>query len=261
MKNKQLLFSFLLISLTTFGLSQQTVSRNNFCSHDQELYNRIKTDPAFAKEVDSIEQIQNQVIANYQSNTSRSGTIYYIPVVYHVIHENGIENISKAQIISDLKDLNDSFRKRNANVGFTNFAFRGITADVEIEFRLAQKKNDGTCFSGITRTFSSTTNGGGDAAANAVKAAHGDFPGNKYMNIYIAKTILSGAAGYTYRPGGPYFSDMRNGIHVLHTYVGNIGTSSQTGYNTTIAHEAGHWLNLAHTRGNSNNPGVSTNCS
>jgi len=261
MKYNKLITTISFLALITFGFSQQTVNRHEFCSHDQEIYDRIKTDKAFAKEVDSIEQIQNLEIANYKSSVSRAGTIYYVPVVYHVIHEGGEENISDAQIHSDLKDLNDSYRKRNSNVGLVNSSFTSIVADVEIEFVLAQKKNDGTCFSGITRTYSSTTNGGGNNAADAVKAAHGDFPGNKYMNIYIAKTILSGAAGYTYRPGPPYYADMRNGIHVLHQYVGNIGTSTQPVYNTTLAHEAGHWLNLAHTWGNSNNPGLSSNCS
>jgi len=254
----QTTFAFILAA--GLALSQGSVDRDKFCAHDHDLYQRIQTDSKFAREVDSVEQIQNAHLAAYKESSNRSGTIYYIPVVYHILHEGGVENISDAQIKSDLNDLNDSYRKRNANVTAVNPAFQGISADVEIEFRLAQKKNDGTCFSGITRTYSSATNTGGNAAANAVKLAHGDFPGNKYMNIYIAKDI-GGAAGYTYRPGPPYYSDMRNGIHVLHTYVGNIGTSSQTGYNTTLAHEAGHWLNLAHLWGNSNNPGLSSNCS
>lgn len=254
----QTTFAFILAA--GLALSQGSVDRDKFCAHDHDLYQRIQTDSKFAREVDSVEQIQNAHLAAYKESSNRSGTIYYIPVVYHILHEGGVENISDAQIKSDLNDLNDSYRKRNANVNAVNPAFQGISADVEIEFRLAQKKNDGTCFSGITRTYSSATNTGGNAAANAVKLAHGDFPGNKYMNIYIAKDI-GGAAGYTYRPGPPFYSDMRNGIHVLHTYVGNIGTSSQTGYNTTLAHEAGHWLNLAHLWGNSNNPGLASNCS
>lgn len=248
------------ILLAGFTLSQGTVDRDKFCSHDQDLYDRYQTDANFAREVDSVEQVQNAHLASYKESSNRAGTIYYIPVVYHVLHEGGAENISDAQIKSDLKDLNDTYRKRNANVGAVNPAFSGISADVEIEFRLAQKKNDGSCFSGITRTYSATTNTGGNGAADAVKLEHGDFPGNKYMNIYVAKNI-GGAAGYTYRPGPPFYADMRNGIHVLHTYVGTIGTSTQTGYNTTISHEAGHWLNLAHLWGNSNNPGLSSNCS
>lgn len=261
MKINKLPLKTLLILLISSSSILAQVSRNNFCSHNHEVFDRVKTDMAFKNLIDSIDAVQAQHEINYKnSSSSRAGTIYYIPVVYHVLHEGGVENISDAQIKSDLKDLNEIYRKLNANVSTVNPSFSSISADIEIEFRLAQKKNDGSCFSGITRTFSSSTNTGGNSAANAVKAAHGDFPGNKYMNIYIAKDI-GGAAGYTYRPGAPYYSDMRNGIHVLHTYVGTIGTSTQTGFNTTLAHEAGHWLNLPHLWGNSNNPGLTSNCS
>jgi PKD repeat protein len=257
-----LITATLLVLNSLTGLSQN--DRTNFCDHDHELYERVKTDPEFKREIDSVEAVQNSAIANYISNNSanRAGTIYYIPIVYHILHEGGSENISDAQVKSDLDDLNDIFRKRNANVGNVIPQFRGISADIEIEFRFAQKKNDGSCFSGITRTFnSSAANTGGNTAADAVKATHGDFPGNKYLNIYIVKSFgTSGAAGYTFRPGPPYQADMRNGIHVLNTYVGNIGTSTQQGFNTTIAHEAGHWFNLPHTWGNSNNPGLASNC-
>ncbi len=252
--------TFLALTSIT-GFSQN--DRSNFCDHDHELYERVKTDPEFKREIDSIEAVQNAAIANYIANNSANrATVYYIPVVYHILHEGGPENISDAQVKSDLDDLNDIFRKRNTNVSNVVPAFRNISADIEIEFRFAQKKNDGSCFSGITRTFNSAAaNTGGNTAADAVKATHGDFPGNKYMNIYIVKSFgTTGAAGYTFRPGPPYQADMRNGIHVLHTYLGNIGTSIQPGFNTTIAHEAGHWLNLAHTWGNSNNPGIASNC-
>ncbi len=261
MKINKLTIKTILVLLASSTSFFAQVSRNNFCSHNEEVFSRVKTDVAFKNLVDSIDAVQDQHLENYKNSaTSRAGTIYYIPVVYHVIHEGGVENISDEQIKSDLQDLNDIYRKLNTNVSSVNPAFSGISADIEIEFRLAQKKEDGTCFSGITRTFSSTTNTGGNSAADAVKAEHGDFPGNKYMNIFISKDI-GGAAGYTYRPGAPYYADMRNGIHVLHDYVGTIGTSSQTGFNTTIAHEAGHWLNLPHLWGNSNSPGLASNCS
>lgn len=261
MEISKLTLKLLLVFVLSSSSFLAQVSRNNFCSHNKEVFDRVRTDVAFKNLVDSIDAVQSQHELNYKNSAnSRAGTIYYIPVVYHVVHEGGVENISDAQIKSDLNDLNEIYRKLNTNVSSVNSAFSGISADTEIEFRLAQKKNDGTCFSGITRTFSSTTNTGGNSAANAVKAIHGDFPGNKYMNIFIAKNI-GGAAGYTYRPGAPYYSDMRNGIHVLHQYVGTVGTSTQTGFNTTLAHEAGHWLNLPHLWGNSNSPGLSSNCS
>lgn len=253
---KKLILLTFLISLS-FYLKGQTPSI--FCSNNESFYKRAKTDLAFKQKLDSVDAIQNEYLNNYISanNINRAGTVYYIPVVYHVLHEGGLENISDDQIMSDLAQMNQMFRKQNPSVTNVNPVFAPIAADVEIEFVLAQRKNDGSCFSGITRTYSPTTNTGGDIAVSHVRAHHGDFPGDKYLNIFISKDI-GGAAGYTHKPLDTL---MENGIHVLHTYVGTIGTSTQTIENSTTAHEAGHWLNLDHTWGGSNSPADSANCS
>jgi PKD repeat protein len=77
------------------------------------------------------------------------------------------------------------------------------------------------------------------------------------MNVFVCGDI-GGAAGYTYKPafGG---TGMKNGIWVLHNYVGSIGTAS-VGSSRTLTHEAGHWLNLDHTWGGNNNPGNTSSC-
>lgn len=257
---KRLLFFLILFSATAFY--GQQIDKANFCAHNQEIYDELARNPLFQKTLDSIKLIQKTHFDNYQRTaaTSRARTIYYIPIVYHIIHQGGPENISDAQIFSDLEQLNAMFRKQNPSINDVKSNFKNITADIEIEFKLAQKKEDGTCFSGITRTNSPTTSGAtGGARVNAIRNVHGDFPGDKYLNIFIAKDI-GGAAGYTMQPY-PGFTAMENGIHVLHNYIGTIGTSSQTIENSTTAHEVGHWLNLDHTWGPSNSPGSTSNCS
>ncbi len=252
-------FSFILLlifGISNHGKSQQTPTI--YCNYNQAIYDQLANDPSFQLKLDSVKAIQDQHALNVSQQTNRA-TVYYIPVVYHILHEGGIENITDAQVKSDLEQLNNMFNKLNSSVSSVHPTFRARAADVEIEFILAQKKNDGTCFSGITRTFSSLTNhtGNSSGVANAVRAAHGDFPGNKYMNIFVSKTI-GGAAGYTTQP---WFTGMENGIFILHNYVGTIGTSQFPNENATTAHEAGHWLNLDHPWGGSNNPGLSSNCS
>ena len=48
---------------------------------------------------------------------------------------------------------------------------------------------------------------------------------------------------------------MYNGIWILSNYVGSIGTSSEN-TSRALTHESGHWLNLAHVWGDTNDPGV-----
>lgn len=266
MKLKKYLFIGAAILLSTSKMFGQHVhSAGQFCAANQDIYDRVAADPSYKKMIDSLNMVQANHLAAYKQNqtANRAGTIYYIPVVYHILHQNGSENISDEQVLDDLDQLNILFRKQNPSANQVNINFRNLATDVEIEFRLAQKKDDGTCFSGITRTFSVNTDngGGGQAASNAindVRNAHGNFPGDKYLNIFVMKDI-GGAAGYTYQPQFG-FTSMNNGIRILDTYVGRIGTSTRINENETMAHEVGHWLNLDHLWGGSNTPGVASNC-
>lgn len=192
-----------------------------------------------------------------QLSVQKAGTIYTIPVVFHVLHNNGAENISDAQIQDAIQILNRDYRKLNADVNDVYPTFLSVTGDVEVEFALAKTAPNGNCFNGITRTVSTQTSNGSDGTAqvNAVIAGNDVYQGiwahNKYLNIYVCDSI-GGPAGYTYKPNGnsdPTASNMKfNGIFVLSDYVGSIGTSTIK-KSRVLTHEIGHWLNLKHVWG------------
>jgi len=173
--------------------------------------------------------------------------IYTIPVVFHILHEGGTENISDAQILDEMRILNEDYRKLNADISAVVSGFTSIAADCEIQFRLAQKDPSGNCTNGIDRIYSSQTNIGDDGSKL------NQWAPNKYLNIWVVKTITSGAAGYAYLPGTT--ASANDGIMILSTYVGSIGTGSTT-RSRALTHEVGHHLNLNHTWGGTNNPGV-----
>jgi PKD repeat protein len=77
----------------------------------------------------------------------------------------------------------------------------------------------------------------------------------KYLNVWVVKTISSGAAGYAYLPGTAPSASV-DGIIILSTYVGSIGTGNAS-TSRALTHEVGHFLNLLHVWGSTNNPGVS----
>jgi PKD repeat protein len=233
-------------------------------------HNALMNNPAYVQTF-----IEDEIIRQKESNgVVPKGTIYKIPVVFHVLHNNGIENISDEQIYDALEIINRDYRLLNNDANNVQADFDGVVtqgtfepqpSDVEIEFVLATKAPNGTCFKGITRTSSSLSYNGanGDNQVDAIVAGNdvfnGQWPGNKYMNVFICGDI-GGAAGYTTKPSNWSGTSMYNGIWVLHNYVGSIGTSS-VGTSRTLTHEAGHWLNLDHTWGGNNNPGNTTSCS
>jgi PKD repeat protein len=265
-----LLFSYILFSMTVFSqTATQHIDRSN-CREGEEVeycvtHKKMKellNDPIRKQEYDAYRLSMKEQVQNVENSKSvEKGVIYKIPVVFHVLHNNGNENISRAQILDALSILNRDYKRLNADADNVAAPFQGMPVDIEVEFVLATKAPNGTCFSGITRTQNAITSDGsdGDAQVAAIVAGNdvfnGTWPGNKYLNIFICKDI-GGAAGYTYQP---WSTNMTNGIWVQASYVGSIGTSS-VNTSRTLTHECGHWFNLDHTWGPNNNPGNAASC-
>src|SRR5690554_2995263 len=262
----------LLSVAVAFGVFSTTYAQEvHLCQTDQKTLEYVESLSPQEKVLYELDQQAHALeVENYISNhpellssSNARGTITYtIPVVFHIIHQGGPENISDEQVLNALNHMNEDYQKSNSNWSNVKSEFLSRVADVEIEFKLAKKDNAGNCTNGITRTYSSVTDGGNGAQRiAAVQAQHGNWPGNKYMNIFIFKTMdVEGAAGYTYRPSTWGWNSMDNGIHLVHNYVGSIGTAGSSGAHT-LTHEAGHWLDLPHPWGGTNNPGLAGNCS
>ena len=265
----KILFSTLLLS-QVFFLTAQVKPFDPTNSRDGETVEYCLTHKKMAalmqipEYVKSLELDALEVIEPSKGSTEKA-TVYKIPVVFHVLHNNGIENISDEQIFDALTILNRDYRLLNADANNVQSEFAGMPADIEVEFLLATKAPNGACFKGITRTMNAISYDGSDGGnqVDAIVAGNdvfqGNWAGNKYLNIFICGDI-GGAAGYTTKPSGWSANQMTNGIWVKHNYVGSIGTSS-TGTSRTLTHELGHWLNLDHTWGGNNNPGNTTSCS
>ncbi|MBK7556464.1 MAG: PKD domain-containing protein [Flavobacteriales bacterium] len=188
-----------------------------------------------------------------EADLRKGGGAYVIPVVFHIIHNNGPENISNEQVIDAVRGLNDDFNRLNDDWDDVRPEFLGIVADVGVTFKLAQKDPNGDCTNGITRTISPLTNAGDQDMKDLIQ-----WPRNKYLNVWVAASA-DGAAGYTYTPGSVANQPTLDGIVLLHDYTGSIGTS-QLSHSRTLTHEVGHWINLRHVWGPTNEPGLDDNC-
>lgn len=175
-------------------------------------------------------------------------SIYKIPCVVHVIHADGSENISDAQIQNGIEILTRNFRKLNPDTAEIVPLFKPIAADMQIEFELARKDPQGNCTNGITRTRSDLTLTGGHAVKGLVH-----WPRDKYLNIYVVKNA-AGLAGHALMPFQADTIPEWDGIVISHDYMGNIGTSNNL-KSVVLSHEVGHYLNLFHIWGGNNVPG------
>ncbi len=231
------------------------------CGQHTILQEQLK-DPVFKAQFEFDQKIQKQVLQEmFKNPNQKRGIIYKIPIVFHVLHSNGEENISKEQILDQLAILNRDYRLKNADAANVHPDFKGMPSDVQIEFVLATKAPNGSCFSGITRTYTATSVTDGSAQVSLIMKGNdvykGEWTGYKYLNIFVS-TGLNGPAGYTNKPFGSGNS-MSNGIYILHNYIGSIGTSNII-KSRALTHEVGHWFNLDHTWGPNNSPGDTLSC-
>lgn len=233
------------------ALQVNSQNRGNYCLTDYYVQKSLEADPSLAIERANLENFTRQFEQNQRSQRSSGGggPLYIIPVVFHILHDYGPENISDAQVYDAMRIINEDFRKLNADTINTIPLFQGIAADAQIEFRLATIDPTGACTNGIDRIQTTKTYAADDAAKL------NPWPNNKYMNIWVAKSLVnSGAAAYAYLPGTA--SNSVDGIMARYNYVGSIGQSSPS-VSHTISHELGHTLNLYHPWGPGNSPGVS----
>ncbi len=249
--NIKKIISFFLFSVVLFlnGFTQ-----THLCSEYEADQRAEQKNPDAVKAKAELETFTEQFIQNPQ----KSEVTYIIPVVFHVLHFYGSENISKAQILDAVRILNNDYKKLNADTVNIIPEFQGIAANVHIEFRLAQIDPYGNCTDGIVRTVTNETYNANDDS----KLLSPAWPRNKYLNVWTAANLESGAAGYSFYPSSVAGSWGVNidGVMILATYVGSIETGSP-GTSRALTHEVGHYLNLPHTWGNSNQPGLASNCS
>ncbi len=219
------------------------------CSADELRITSLQPLPEVAKAVQMREEALEQFTSLYQSNEAdRDGQqVYTIPVVFHVIHQYGPENISDAQLMDGIRVCNETLRKTYPDTADILETFKPIHADCGIELRLSKKDPEGNCHSGINRIASALTSTGDHAVKTLV---HWDP--TRYLNVYVVSSA-AGLAGHAVWPADADTIPEWDGIVMAHSYVGAIGTSDQT-RSVVFAHELGHFLNLHHIWGGNNVP-------
>lgn len=246
----------LLLAISAFAALNVNAQDYKYCGTDQAMNEWFEKNPSARLVYQTLQQqakTQDSIaFLNGYKNPEQKMTaapIYTIPVVFHVLHMGGSENISDAQILDAVNILNRDYQKLNSDTSLVVTQFKNLIGDARVEFRLATKDPSGNCTNGITRHIDPNTNW-----TSTLSHYIYSWPRNMYMNIYVVKTIASGAAGYTYLPGtSPSLAS--DAIVILHDYVGSIGTGN-AGTSRALTHEVGHWLNLPHVWGGTNNPGV-----
>jgi hypothetical protein len=183
--------------------------------------------------------------AKYRNTGAKITTvpIVTVKVIVHVVYKDPSQNISDAQIKTQIAVLNRDFRATNTDKSKTPTPFKGLVSDTRVNFKLDR----------ITRTLTAKSSFSDDNGVK--KASTGGIAAvdtKKYLNVWVC-ALGGGLLGYAQFPGGPAKTD---GVVILNTAFGTTGTvQSPFNLGRTATHEVGHWLNLHHIWGDRNDCG------
>ena len=202
------------------------------CASQEVLAAQMKADPTLALRMSKIEAFTEKAML---SGRLVNGKVE-IPVVVNVLYRTAAENISLAQIQSQIDVLNEDFNATNSDFSATPALFSGVAANVGITFVLQNVVRKST------RTTSFSTN---DAMKSASKGIAPTTP-TTVLNMWSCN-LGGGILGYAQFPGGSAATD---GVVMDNNAFGRTGTVSGV-YNLgrTATHEVGHWMNLRHIWG------------
>jgi hypothetical protein len=216
------------------------------CGAMDHLQHQMQNDPAAQRNHQKMNAAVNEWV-RLHGNENRAGGVVTIPVVVHVVYRNAAQNISQAQIQSQIDVLNADYRRLNADASNVPAAWTNIASDAGIAFCLAQRDPNGAPTSGINRV-STTVNtfGLNDAVKYTAQGGADAWPRNQYLNIWVCN-LGSQLLGYAQFPGQPAATD---GVVIGYNYFGTSGTvSAPFNKGRTTTHEVGHWLGLYHIWG------------
>ncbi|MFN6378804.1 MAG: GEVED domain-containing protein [Flavobacteriales bacterium] len=233
----------LLLFAVAVVLSHVATAQRICGTTEAEQYVR-SNDDKYDQRRQNIENFTNEFISH---GGGLDRALVTIPVVVHVVWNTATENISEAQILSQIAVLNADFRKLNSDAASVPAAFAGLAADANIEFCLATIDPSGNPTTGITRTQTATTAfGTNDQVKSSATGGVNAWPRDQYLNMWVCD-ISGGILGYAQFPGGGASTD---GVVVDYQYFGTTGTATAPfNKGRTATHEVGHWLNLFHIWG------------
>ncbi|MCB9334995.1 MAG: T9SS type A sorting domain-containing protein [Flavobacteriales bacterium] len=194
----------------------------------------------------------DKIVKENQNNPSAKKATRNIPIVVHVIHNGDAlgsgENISDAQVISQVDILNQDFSATNSDFGNTPSIYQSVAANMDFQFCMATEDPTGNPTNGIDRVNYGTASFG-NAACESMKAATQWDP-TRYFNIWVVRFggDMNGVLGYAQFPNSG--SANTDGLVVAYNAYGNTG-AAQAPYNKgrTATHEIGHCFGLYHIWG------------
>ncbi len=216
-------------------LSFESYSQD-YCGFDQIQNKLLKQNKKFFEKSIKFENQYLRYAQTHHEINTRDIPHFTLPVVVHIIHDGGAENISDDDVRKGIENLNEAY----ANTGYYDQNTGVVTG---IQFCLAQRAPDGSPTTGINRVQSTLTKMDLTTDDEDLKNLIRWDPYH-YINIWLVKDICAGnlcsVVGYAHFPAA-HGSNV-DGLVVEASYFAKTKASA-----SVQIHEMGHYLGLYHT--------------
>lgn len=160
-----------------------------------------------------------------------------IKTIVHVVYKTAAQNISDAQIASQITALNADYRATNRDRSKVPAPWKGLVTDAKVQFKLVDVTRTATTVAGFTSD---------DKVKRAATGGIAPTTPKTHLNIWVC-ALTGGLLGYAQFPGGPTTTD---GVVINVQAFGTMGTAKAPFHKgRTATHEVGHYLNLRHIWG------------
>ena len=260
---------FLPILISTFFISHLAKSQGNCGTYDGYLQDEMNKYPLFYNSIKDknieLEKKSKQLTENI-SEKENTGEKKIIPVVVHIIHDFGPENITDNDVHYALEQLNKNINRQADNMLTTPDVFAAVAGSANVEFRLAKLAPKCDSMPELMQNGDTVKDENGnilfipcpEVPTNGIVRIHSkltDVPeprdivktlsywnSYEYFNIWVVSALPSSDGntllGYAQFPWSGSMST--DGVAIR---------SSEFKNGRTLTHEVGHWLGLRHTWG------------
>ncbi len=207
------------------------------CASYEVLEEQLRSDPGLAERMRAIEAVITNEERHPTVGRLLAGGVIEIPVVVNILYRTSAENISTAQVQSQIDVMNADFAATNSDYNNTPSLWQSVrSGDTKIKFVL----------NSVVRKSTKKTSWSTNDAMKKSPAGINPTSPTTMLNLWCCN-MGGGILGYAQFPGG---SSATDGVVIDNNAFGNTGTAAAPyGLGRTATHEIGHWLNLRHIWG------------
>ncbi|MES2131402.1 MAG: M43 family zinc metalloprotease [Bacteroidota bacterium] len=266
MKKSLLSITTLLSLVISVGTAQTSTTKISPCNTYKAQEDYIKNIPGYKAQLDAVNAKNAQEFEAYRralalsrsTSSNPASYTYTIPVVFHILHTNGSENIADAVCIAALDQVNKDYGRRSPDTTSIDPVYEPLYVNSHMKFVLAKKDPSGNCTTGIVHHYDKDTEWEQSNLYAYKYSTVGTYNWSsaRYLNVYIVDNIIPQGSvlgggtivGYTHIPGTAPNVGSDAIVYNCHFLSGLQARS--------LSHEIGHWFGLSHTFGGSNDAGV-----